>query len=323
MFTVAVATVLLAAVAHTAASSVLTPNCSPLPVATGGFGLQQYTATITPGSDWKVVVTPTLGDPDLFVNVDTTGFPTAGSADISSTGGAGLAIESVVILAPAAAKDTAIRIKVQHRDDNGGSLAYTIKVCAFDADSDADNDGVTDDKDLCPASTRGSCEHVDINGCEHDQVDFDMDGWCNPGMPRIGKKPFSTRADFCIGVDNCKFVKNAGHCGRSRTTPRTTATTATAPATRATRVSGVQSVSVSVCRSCVRACTHLRCIRLCDAAGCHEACLLGCDSIASQSPRDSIKSCTSPFRGGRYHNDLRCVPGYAYIEGSDFGCEKL
>jgi hypothetical protein len=85
-------------------------------------------------------------------------------------------------------------------------------VCPFDADNDADNDGVTDDKDLCPGSTRGSREHVDVNGCEHDhwQVDFDMDGVCNPGMPRIGKQPFSTRADFCVGKDNCKFVKNAG-----------------------------------------------------------------------------------------------------------------
>jgi hypothetical protein len=61
---------------------------------------------------------------------------------------------------------------------------------------------------------------------------------------------------------------------------------------------------------------------LCDAAGCHEACLIGCDSIASQSPRDSIKSCTSPFRGGRYHNNLRCTPGYVYEEYSDFGCVK-
>jgi hypothetical protein len=75
---------------------------------------------------------------------------------------------------------------------------------------DTDSDGVEDVKDLCPLSTRGSREHVDVNGCEHDQVDFDMDGWCNPGMPLINKKPFTTRADFCIGVDNCKFVKNAG-----------------------------------------------------------------------------------------------------------------
>jgi hypothetical protein len=69
---------------------------------------------------------------------------------------------------------------------------------------------VPDNNDLCPRSTRGSHEHVDVNGCERDQVDFDLDGWCNPGMPRIGKKPFSTRVDFCIGVDNCKLVKNAG-----------------------------------------------------------------------------------------------------------------
>jgi hypothetical protein len=58
------------------------------------------------------------------------------------------------------------------------------------------------------------------------------------------------------------------------------------------------------------------------AAGCHEACLIGCDSIGSQAPRDSIKSCTSPFRGGRYHNNLRCNPGYVYEEYSDFGCVK-
>ncbi len=75
---------------------------------------------------------------------------------------------------------------------------------------DTDSDGVEDVKDLCPLSTRGSREHVDVNGCEHDQVDFDMDGWCNPGMPLINKKPFTTRADFCVGVDNCKFVKNPG-----------------------------------------------------------------------------------------------------------------
>jgi hypothetical protein len=37
-----------------------------------------------------------------------------------------------------------------------------------------------------------------------------MDGVCNADAPRIGKKPFSTRADFCSGQDNCKFVKNAG-----------------------------------------------------------------------------------------------------------------
>ncbi len=78
----------------------------------------------------------------------------------------------------------------------------------------------------------------------------------------------------------------------------------------------------SLARVLYRLCPH---VGVCDAlaAGCHEACLIGCDSIGSQSPRDSIKSCTSPFRGGRYHNRLRCVSGYAYIEGSDFGCEKL
>jgi hypothetical protein len=84
------------------------------------------------------------------------------------------------------------------------ALAHTVVA------ADADNDGVEDAKDLCPQSTRGSREHVDISGCEHDQVDFDLDGWCNPGMPLINKKPFTTRHDFCIGKDNCKFVKNPG-----------------------------------------------------------------------------------------------------------------
>jgi hypothetical protein len=63
-------------------------------------------------------------------------------------------------------------------------------------------------------------------------------------------------------------------------------------------------------------------VSLVRAAGCHEACLIGCDSIGSQAPRDSIKACTSPFRGGRYHNNRRCTPGYVYEEYSDFGCVK-
>ncbi len=170
-------------------------------------------------------------------------------------------------------------------------------------------------------STRASRDHVDVNGCEHDQVDFDMDGWCNPGMPRIGKKPFSTRADFCVGVDNCKLVKNPG---QEQNYPADTESggDGTGDACN-TGERPERWCSVSVVRARVHqlACA---CVWSLDvhAAGCHEACLIGCDSIASQSPRDSIKSCTSPFRGGRYHNDLRCVPGYAYIEGSDFGCEK-
>jgi hypothetical protein len=178
---------------------------------------------------------------------------------------------------------------------------FVIQLCPFDADSDADNDGVTDDKDLCracPASTRASRDHVDVNGCEHDQVDFDMDGWCNPGMPRIGKKPFTTRADFCIGVDNCKFVKNAG---QEQNYP--------ADAGNDGDGAGDACNTGKRRRQCVGracACNVVLNLRVC------VACLIGCDSIASQSPRDSIKSCTSPFRGGRYHNDLQCVSGYAH-----------
>jgi hypothetical protein len=155
------------------------------------IGFKPFTATIMPGSDWTVVVTPTSGNPDLFVNVGT-------AAYVSNTFGVD------VVTIPAPATDTEISISVLGNSD---LASYNIKVCAV---VDADNDGVPNDKDLCPGSTRGSRDHVDVNGCEHDQVDFDMDGVCNAGMPRIDKKPFSTRADFCVGVDNCKFVKNAG-----------------------------------------------------------------------------------------------------------------
>jgi hypothetical protein len=168
-----------------------------------------YLSPIAPGSSWKVVLTPfgdsDAGNPNLFVKSATVGVPFDGSAgpafDFASTAG-GTAVDMVVIPAPATSAD--IRIGVV---GVSGTSSYSIKTCPI---SDSDEDGVTDDKDLCPGSTRGSRDHVDVNGCEHDQVDFDLDGWCNPGMPRIGKQPFSTRDDWCIGVDNCKLVKNAG-----------------------------------------------------------------------------------------------------------------
>jgi hypothetical protein len=216
------------------------------------------------------------------------------------------------------------RIQVfSYGDCNGNrrDTPFSIKVFpatpGFQCAKDADHDGVPDDRDVCPGSTRGSREHVDINGCEHDQVDFDMDGVCNPGMPRIGKKPFSTRADFCVGVDNCKLVKNPG---QEQNYPADAGNDGdgAGDACNTGEWCAEQHCSYVTPLMCVL--LYVR--RVWDAAGCHEACLIGCDSIASQSPRDSIKACTSPFRGGRYHNNLRCNAGFRHIEYSDFGCEK-
>jgi hypothetical protein len=74
---------------------------------------------------------------------------------------------------------------------------------------DADNDGAPDGADACPESTRGSRNHVDDNGCEQDQIDVDGDGWCNPDRPRGPDNAWlHTRDEWCMGVDNCKFVYN-------------------------------------------------------------------------------------------------------------------
>jgi hypothetical protein len=75
---------------------------------------------------------------------------------------------------------------------------------------DVDNDGVPDGGDACPGSTRGARDHVDAHGCEQDQIDVDRDGWCNPDRPRdANNKWLKTRDDWCVGVDNCKFIPNA------------------------------------------------------------------------------------------------------------------
>jgi hypothetical protein len=74
---------------------------------------------------------------------------------------------------------------------------------------DVDNDGVPDGADACPESTRGSRDHVDAHGCEQDQIDVDRDGWCNPDRPRdANNKWLETRDDWCMGIDNCKFIYN-------------------------------------------------------------------------------------------------------------------
>jgi hypothetical protein len=276
-----------------------------------------FTAVVCPGTDWTVVVTPSSAndDPDLYVNYFKLNFPNSNMNDGRSVSVAG--DEEQVVVGGVTAARTELRIAVRGFGERseGAGVSFTIKVVPVSGVNtcDRDNDGVPEEKDLCPGSTRASREHVDVNGCEHDQVDFDMDGWCNPGMPRIGKQPFTTRADFCVGVDNCKFVKSAGQEQNY-------------PADNSNDGDGSgDACNTGECqdRPCVGHAVRVHyCnqrVRVCVAAGCHEACLIGCDSIASQSPRDSItgKSCTSPFRGGRYHNDLRCM------EGSDFGCEKL
>jgi hypothetical protein len=75
---------------------------------------------------------------------------------------------------------------------------------------DVDNDGVLDGADACPGSTRGARDHVDAHGCEQDQIDVDRDGWCNPDRPRdANNKWLETRDEWCVGVDNCKFIPNA------------------------------------------------------------------------------------------------------------------
>jgi hypothetical protein len=87
-------------------------------------------------------------------------------------------------------------------------LAVSTRHLAHAVPGDEDNDGILDAADLCKGSTRGSRFHVDLNGCEHDQVDADMDGWCNPDRPKNKGGLSHTKPNWCIGSDNCKFVKN-------------------------------------------------------------------------------------------------------------------
>jgi hypothetical protein len=75
---------------------------------------------------------------------------------------------------------------------------------------DVDNDGVLDGADACPGSTRGARDHVDAHGCEQDQIDVDRDGWCNPDRPRdANNRWLETKDEWCVGVDNCKYIYNA------------------------------------------------------------------------------------------------------------------
>ena len=64
---------------------------------------------------------------------------------------------------------------------------------------DADSDGVSDTRDLCPGTLPGAT--VDSNGCSDAQVDSDGDGVCDPGAPSAGPSA-------CTGSDNCPLVAN-------------------------------------------------------------------------------------------------------------------
>jgi hypothetical protein len=40
-------------------------------------------------------------------------------------------------------------------------------------------------------------------------MDADLDGWCNPDRPRdANNRWLETKDEWCVGVDNCKFVPN-------------------------------------------------------------------------------------------------------------------
>jgi hypothetical protein len=64
-------------------------------------------------------------------------------------------------------------------------------------DTDVDGDGVANAADQCAFTPPGFS--VDTNGCSQSQVDFDLDGFCDPGK---------SSPSWCIGSDNCPFADN-------------------------------------------------------------------------------------------------------------------
>jgi hypothetical protein len=80
-------------------------------------------------------------------------------------------------------------------------LAVTVgsPVEVVNLDADVDNDGISDDDDLCPGTGSGST--VDPTGCADTQVDSDNDGYCNATAPSDGPSG-------CIGTDNCPVTAN-------------------------------------------------------------------------------------------------------------------
>ncbi len=74
-------------------------------------------------------------------------------------------------------------------------------------DPDLDNDGVPNEGDLCRTGDRDS--PLDGQGCSDRDVDYDLDGFCDPGAPSKGPS-------HCQRADNCKFEWNREQNDRDR-----------------------------------------------------------------------------------------------------------
>jgi hypothetical protein len=74
------------------------------------------------------------------------------------------------------------------------------------AKRDADNDGVPNSRDACPATTRAA--RVDALGCARVQIDSDGDSVCNKNRPIVRSNGQLAPSRWCTGIDNCGFVKN-------------------------------------------------------------------------------------------------------------------
>ena len=76
---------------------------------------------------------------------------------------------------------------------------------------DSDGDGVADSHDYCP-NTPTTLSPTDFyeaaTGCAQSQLDVDLDGICNPSLPKLNGVVVPTTT--CAGVDNCPYVYNPG-----------------------------------------------------------------------------------------------------------------
>jgi hypothetical protein len=78
-----------------------------------------------------------------------------------------------------------------------------------DGDGDGDGDGVPDTVDWCPRTPAflSPEDTLDVDtGCSQQQLDADMDGWCNPNLPT--RHGLEVTTPMCTGMDNCPFVPN-------------------------------------------------------------------------------------------------------------------
>jgi hypothetical protein len=237
MFSVATAVVLLGTLALTSAQPRPLQLGAPVLQSFPFEGRASYSATICPGTAWIVEVTPATAEdnPNLAANTLTIDFPVIDTADggtewdVSSadfaSGQACGQVERVRVPSPASVTEVRIQVLVLLPCGGGDSLrpqTHSIRVfpdvppasvnaviTACEPEGDVDEDGVLNVKDLCADSTRGSRDHVDANGCERDQVDADLDGWCNPDRAKSPSGAWlPTNPLWCTGEDNCKFVPN-------------------------------------------------------------------------------------------------------------------